>query len=132
MSTNNNSSITPKTRKRTKGVLLDEKQWVYLKNRYQLSDREVQVAILLCRGFSNQEMAEALNIQAGTIKTHLRNLYRSFHVNNKVLLVLTIIDDVIERFYAPIHLAVNQIPIQEIPTASKSETSVPEKENQRD
>jgi DNA-binding NarL/FixJ family response regulator len=124
----NDNTPSEKKPKRTKGILLDEKQWMFLKERYKLSSRELQVAILLCRGFSNQEMADALNIQAGTIKTHLRNLYRSFRVNNKVLLILAIIDDVIERFYVPIQLAVNQIPIQEIPSQTDAAAAVFEPE----
>jgi len=122
----NEKNSFEKNTKRTKGILLDEKQWLYLKKKYNLSSRELQVAILLCRGFSNQEMAQALNIQSGTIKTHLRNLYRCFRVNNKVLLLLSIIDEVIERFYVPVQLAVNQIPIQEVSNQAKPEVKAPE------
>jgi len=116
-----------KSVKRNKGILLDEKQWMYIKNKYNLSSREVQAAILLCRGFSNKEIARALEIKPGTVKTHLRNLYRSFHVNGKVLLILAIVDDVIDNFYTPITPPSAPISIQEI--ASKSESTAARSRN---
>jgi DNA-binding CsgD family transcriptional regulator len=114
--------------KRRKGILLDEQQWMYIKSKYNLSSREVQAAILLCRGFSNEEIANALDIKPGTVKTHLRNLYRSFQVNGKVLLILAIVDDVIDHFYArkispPVH-----IPIQELPSKPDSASNLPVEE----
>ncbi|KKK46952.1 hypothetical protein LCGC14_3160090, partial [marine sediment metagenome] len=30
------------------GAIFDEKQWTFLKQRYRLTSREVQVAILIC------------------------------------------------------------------------------------
>ena len=86
---------------RTEGILLDEKQWLYLKDKYGLTSRELQVAILLCRGFTNERIAKALDIKQGTVKTHLRNLYRRFRVKNKVRMILILIDDVINKFYIP-------------------------------
>jgi DNA-binding NarL/FixJ family response regulator len=126
-----NKKTSERPAKRTKGILLDEKQWMYVKNKYNLSSREVQAAILLCRGFSNEEIANALNIKQGTVKTHLRNLYRSFHVNGKVMLILAIIDDVIDKFYAPINPPSGQIPIQDIPAKTESLSGQPVEDRER-
>ena len=82
------------------GILLDEKQWLYLKERYHMTTRELQVSILVCRGFNNSEIAKSLKIKHGTVKTHLRNLHRRVRVKNKILLLLRLVDDV-NRFYTP-------------------------------
>jgi DNA-binding NarL/FixJ family response regulator len=87
--------------KRPAGVLLDEKQWLFLKKRYNLTPRELQVAILICRGFSNDEVAKALKMKHGTVKTHLRNIYRRTRVKSKILLLLRFVED-INRYYEPI------------------------------
>jgi DNA-binding NarL/FixJ family response regulator len=117
-------TITKKSVRRNKGILLDEKQWLYIRNRYKLSSREVQAAILLCRGFSNEEIANALNIKQGTVKTHLRNLYRSFHVNGKVLLILAIVDDVLDTFYTPVNSSSTPLTIQQIQSGIDSKDTI--------
>lgn len=108
-----NTNTSEKELKRTHGILLDEKQWMYMKNKYMFSAREVQVAILLCRGFRNEQIAESLNIKQGTVKTHLRNLYRRCHVNNKIALVLAIVDEAIDKFYVPKEPVSNTIPSED-------------------
>jgi DNA-binding CsgD family transcriptional regulator len=80
--------------KRPPGILLDEKQWLFLKERYHMTPRELQVAILVCRGFNNDEIASSLKIRHGTVKTHLRNLFRRVRVKSKILLLLRFVSDV--------------------------------------
>lgn len=75
-------------------MLLDEHQWLFLKKRYHMTPRELQVAILVCRGFNNDEIAKALKIRQGTVKTHLRNIYRRARVKSKILLLLKFVADV--------------------------------------
>jgi len=99
--------------KRPTGILLDEKQWLFLKDRYHMTPRELQVAILVCRGFKNNEIADALKISHGTVKTHLRNLYRRVRVESKVLLLLKFVED-ISKHYGP-SKPVPGIEIKEIP-----------------
>jgi DNA-binding CsgD family transcriptional regulator len=86
--------------KRPKGMLLDEQQWLFLKKRYHMTPRELQVAILVCRGFNNDEIAKALRIRQGTVKTHLRNIYRRARVKSKILLLLKFVADV-NKLYPP-------------------------------
>ena len=74
--------------------LLDERQWLYVQHRYRLSPRELQVAKHVCRGFANEEVARCLRIRSGTVKTHLRNIYRRIHVTNKIGMLLTFIEQV--------------------------------------
>ena len=87
--------------RRPAGVLLDEIQWLYLKKRYNMTPRELQVAILVCRGFSNDEIAKALKIRHGTVKTHLRNIYRRTRVKSKVLLLLRFVEDISKSYVPP-------------------------------
>jgi DNA-binding CsgD family transcriptional regulator len=73
-------------------TLLDEERWAYIQNRYHMSPREIQVAKLVCRGFSNGDIAGELNIKNGTAKTHLRNIYRRIRVKNKIAMLLKFIE----------------------------------------
>ena len=74
--------------------LLDDRQWLYVQRCYQLSPRELQVAKHICRGFYNEEVAKQLRIRSGTVKTHLRNIYRRIHVTSKIGMLLTFVEQV--------------------------------------
>ena len=110
---------------RPTGILLDEKQWLFLKDRYHMTPRELQVAILVCRGFKNNEIADALKISHGTVKTHLRNLYRRVRTESKVLLLLKFVED-ISKHYGPSKLGMG-IEIKEISGKPGSGLKTPQK-----
>ena len=78
-----------------------------------MTPRELQIAILVCRGFNNREISKALNIKQGTIKTHLRNIYRRVRVKTKITLLLKFIED-INIYYSPVKSPTSPIPITEI------------------
>ena len=101
--------------KKPKGIILDEKHWLFLKERFHMTTRELQVAILVCRGFNNNEIAKALKIKEGTVKTHLRNLYRRTQVASKILLLLKFVEN-INKYYTS-KSPENKVPfsISEIP-----------------
>ena len=114
---NSSPDKNPKTAdhlfKRPPGILLNEKQWLYLKERYHMTPRELQVAILVCRGFNNDEIAKALKIRQGTVKTHLRNLFRRVRVRSKILLLLKFVDDMKKN--APAEISTTPpIPVSEL------------------
>ena len=73
-------------------ALLNEKHWSYIQRHYNMSPRELQVAELVCQGFNNDEIAKALKIKHGTVKTHLRNIYRRIRVKNKITMLLKFVD----------------------------------------
>ncbi len=113
--------------KRPTGVLLEESQWLYLKERYAMTPRELQTAILVCRGFSNDEIAKALKIRHGTVKTHLRNIYRRTRVKSKITLLLTFIEDV-SKFYGTSKAGKPPIPIVEkVQSAGFPTSKLPDK-----
>jgi len=78
--------------------LLNGKQWQYVKRCYRLSSREVEVAKLICSGFDNDEVAGNLKIRGGTVKTHLRNIYRRVRVNNKIEMLLRFVEMTIDLY----------------------------------
>ena len=74
--------------------LINDRRWAYLKKRYGMTPRELQVAKLICSGFSNEVIAKELNIRHATVKTHIRNLYRKLWVHNKISMLLKFIEDI--------------------------------------
>ena len=77
-------------------VLLEDKQWSYVQNRYNLTPRERQIAEMLCQGLRNGNIAKELRIKPGTVKTHTRNIYRKVHVKSKIAMLLKFFTDVRE------------------------------------
>lgn len=49
-----------------------------------LSRRELEILQLLGRGLSNPEIADNLHISVGTVRWHVKNIYRKLDVNNRV------------------------------------------------
>ena len=49
-----------------------------------LTEREVQVLLLVAQGLSNQEIAEKLNITAATVRTHVSNIMGKLYLANRV------------------------------------------------
>lgn len=99
-------------------ALLKQVHWFYIQRRYQMSQRELQVAVLVCEGFSNGEIAKELKIKTGTVKTHLRNVYRRIRVNNKITMLLTVVDQA-TKFSAKSGIT-PPVPIAEIEKPVKS------------
>ena len=48
-----------------------------------MSQRERDVLELVTQGLSNQEIARALVLSAGTVKRHLSNIFSNLHVHNR-------------------------------------------------
>ena len=84
--------------KRPEVTLFNKEQWSYIKRRYKMSPREFEISMLVCRGFNDKEIASDLQIVLGTVKTHIRNVYRKVHVKNKILLLLRFMDDIDKLF----------------------------------
>ena len=52
-----------------------------------LTDRELEIARLAAKGLANKEIAAALSVAEGTIKTHLHHIYDKLHIQSRVELV---------------------------------------------
>ena len=72
--------------------ILNDSQWLYIRKYFKMSPRELEVAKLVCAGFSNDEIAKKLRIRAATVKTHLRNVYRRIRVQRKLDMLLKFLD----------------------------------------
>ena len=57
-------------------------------NTQNLTPREIEICKLLIKGYSQNEISEALNITIHTVKIHAKNIYRKLNVNNKIDLIL--------------------------------------------
>ena len=87
-----------------------------------MAPRELQVAKLVCQGFNNEEIAKDLNIQHGTVNTHLRNVYRRVRVKSKITMLLKFVDAAL-KFYAKSKITL-PVPIIDIEKPRKK-TAVP-------
>ena len=57
-----------------------------LRDDYNLTEREVDVANLIRDGLTNRQISEELNIAEGTVKTHLWNLFQKLQVSNRTMI----------------------------------------------
>ncbi|MCK4960617.1 MAG: response regulator transcription factor [Planctomycetes bacterium] len=74
--------------------LFNDSQWSYIQQLYRMGNRELQVARLVCQGLNNKEVADRLQIKHGTVKTHMRNIYRRLRVKNKIAMLLMLMEAV--------------------------------------
>ncbi|MBI5480150.1 MAG: PAS domain-containing protein [Deltaproteobacteria bacterium] len=58
-----------------------------LRERFRLSPRQIQVALLIARDHSNREIARALKIREGTIRSGSTTIYAKLGVHNRLDLV---------------------------------------------
>lgn len=89
--TNNSQNSNPNIEHPRISLLSDE-HWFYIRKMYGMSPRELEVARLVCEGCNNDEIAGSLKIKQGTIKTHIRNIYRRIRVRNKIEMLLKFVE----------------------------------------
>ncbi len=58
-----------------------------LKDRYALSERELEVIDLLARGMTNQNICDQLHISVNTVKSHIKRIYKKLDVSNRLQLI---------------------------------------------
>lgn len=52
--------------------------------KYRITDREREIIAMIANGFSNQFIAEKLDISLGTVKNHIYNIFQKTRVRNRV------------------------------------------------
>ena len=57
-----------------------------LYQKYGISKREKEVITQICKGHTNQEIADKLFISLQTVKDHIHNIFRKINVSNRVQL----------------------------------------------
>jgi ATP/maltotriose-dependent transcriptional regulator MalT len=58
-----------------------------------LSDRELEVLVLVARGFANRQIATQLHISEATVKRHLANIYEKIGVRSRSDAVRTALNE---------------------------------------
>ncbi len=81
--------------------LIEQKQWHYIRRRYHLSPRELEVAKLVCKGLTNREIATELKIRQETVNTHLKHIFSKARTRSKLTLFLRFIQDANEFLSKP-------------------------------
>lgn len=64
---------------------------------WSLSPTERQVAILIIKGFSNQEIANIRGTTESTVKSQITTIFRKSGVSSRGQLVTWVLEDVIDR-----------------------------------
>lgn len=57
----------------------------------RLTTRELDVLACIAKGFSNQDIAQALFVSEKTVKNHLTNIFRKLHVNDRTQALIYVI-----------------------------------------
>ncbi|MBR0079591.1 MAG: response regulator transcription factor [Synergistaceae bacterium] len=58
------------------------------KSKLSLSERELQILILVARGFSDKEIAKKLFVSKSTVNNHLLNILKKLNTKNRVQAVI--------------------------------------------
>lgn len=66
-----------------------------------LTTREREVAVLLADGLTNKEIASHMQIEPGTVKSHVHNVIRKFGVRRRAQVVARIRDGALADIHAP-------------------------------
>ena len=72
-------------------MVFKAKQWEYLRRCWHLTDREVEVAKLVCEGLDNNQVRKRLKIAYNTVRAHMGNIFRKVGVSGKAGLILEFI-----------------------------------------
>ena len=72
-------------------MVFKAKQWEYLRKRWHLTPREVEVAKLVCDGMDNKQIGKKLHIKYNTARSHLGNMFRKVGVKSKAGIILEFI-----------------------------------------
>ncbi len=54
-----------------------------LKRKFGLSDREVEIALMICEGFTNKQIASALKLSDGTARNYISAIYEKLGVASR-------------------------------------------------
>jgi len=54
----------------------------------ELTEKEKEISLSIGKGYSNQKIAELLNITESTVKTHLTHIYKKLNIKDRVALIL--------------------------------------------
>lgn len=56
---------------------------IKLKRAFGLSDREVEIAVMICEGFTNKQIASALKLTDGTARNYISSIYEKMGASSR-------------------------------------------------
>jgi DNA-binding CsgD family transcriptional regulator/PAS domain-containing protein len=68
----------------------------YLRRKYRLSPREAEIALLVCKGLTDPEIASVLGIAFSTVRTHLKHLFMKLDVTTRSEMIHALLEDIVE------------------------------------
>jgi DNA-binding NarL/FixJ family response regulator len=71
---------------------------------YGLTDREVEIVLLLARGLATKEIAAELSLSAHTVRDHVKTIYSKAGVNSRGTLVARLFfEHLLDSFHGAVH-----------------------------
>jgi DNA-binding CsgD family transcriptional regulator len=67
-----------------------------LKQKHGLSRREAEIALLICRGLTDKEIAQVLCASFSTVRTHIKHLFSKLDVTTRSELIFVLVQDLID------------------------------------
>jgi DNA-binding NarL/FixJ family response regulator len=67
--------------------------------REELTPREREVVVLMCRGLTNKEIARALGIRVGTVKSHVDSIFWKLGARSRTQAAMA----AVRRGYCEVH-----------------------------
>ncbi len=75
-------------------MMVSSEKEIKLKKLYNLSDREVEIALMLSDGFTNRQIASAMKLSDGTARNYISSIYSKLGVESRTAAVLKIKDTI--------------------------------------
>jgi len=72
--------------------LFTNSQWNDLSKQYGLSMRQSEIARLICRGCTNEDIATSLTLAEGTVRMHTEELFRRVGVHTRMGLLVSFVE----------------------------------------
>ncbi|MDE7306216.1 MAG: response regulator transcription factor [Clostridia bacterium] len=71
-------------------MMVSSDKEIKLKKSFNLSDREVEIALMLCDGFTNRQIASAMKLSDGTARNYISSIYSKIGVESRAAAVVKI------------------------------------------
>ena len=72
--------------------LFTDSQWSALSKQFGLSKRQLEIAQLICRGCTDEAIADRLQLSVGTVRMHTERLYRRVDVQSRLGLLVCFVE----------------------------------------
>jgi len=72
--------------------LFTDAEWNGLADRFGLSPRQAHIARLICRGCTNEAIAQRLQLSEGTVRVYTDGLYKRMGVQSRLALLVRFVE----------------------------------------